>query len=139
MGYTEEPLPPFTPYAPPMLDQPLMEGAIEEHQGPHPIGLVPDLSELLDMPDACLLRHLADLPIGAAQFLATSSHALTTHKHQVRKLHRKLNIGAAAAKCISDHKCVGKRFGSQVDAATSTVDATAATVSANMCCICNRA
>ena len=108
MGYTEEPLPPFTPYAPPMLDQPLMAGAIEEQQGPHPTGLVPDLSEWLAMPDSCLLRSQADLPIGAAQYLATPSHALTTHKHQVRKPHRKLDIAGVAASCISDHKPVGK-------------------------------
>ncbi|KAA6409522.1 MAG: primary ciliary dyskinesia 1-like [Trebouxia sp. A1-2] len=64
MGYTEEPLPPFTPYANPMLDQPFMEGAIEEEAGPHPTGLVPDLSEWLAMPDFCLQRSQHDLPIG---------------------------------------------------------------------------
>ena len=87
-----------------------MEGAIEEHQGPHPTGLVPDLSEWLAMPDSCLLRSQADLPIGAALYLATSFHALTTHKHQVRKLHCKLNTCGTAANCIPDHKPVGKRL-----------------------------
>ena len=64
MGYTEEPLPAFTPYAPQMLDQPFMEGAPEEEPGPHPTGLVPELSEWLTMPDSCLLRSQPDLPIG---------------------------------------------------------------------------
>ncbi|DBA94356.1 TPA: hypothetical protein ACH3X1_001962 [Trebouxia sp. C0004] len=64
MGYTEEPLPPFTPYAPLMLDQPFMEGAFEEEAGPHPTGLAPDLSDWLAMPDFCLQRSQPDLPIG---------------------------------------------------------------------------
>lgn len=64
MGYTEEPLPPYTPYAPQMLDMPLMEGAFEEEAGLHPTGLVPDVSEWLTMPEKCLLRSQPTLPIG---------------------------------------------------------------------------
>lgn len=63
MGYTEEPLPAYTPYAPQMLDMPLMEGPFEEEAGPHPTGLVPDLSDWLTMPDVCLTRRQPNLPI----------------------------------------------------------------------------
>ena len=63
MGYVEEPLPPYTPYAPQMLDMPFMEGPFEEEAGPHPTGLVPDLSEWLTMPETCLIRKQPNLPI----------------------------------------------------------------------------
>lgn len=71
MGYTEEPLPPFTPYTPPMLDQPFMEGAPEEEAGLHPTGLVPDMSDWLAMPEFCLQRSQPDLPIGTIPQLKT--------------------------------------------------------------------
>ena len=64
MGYAEEPLPPYTPYAPQLLDMPLMEGAFEEAAGPHPTGLAPELSDWLTMPETCLLRSQPNLPIG---------------------------------------------------------------------------
>ncbi|KAL3151711.1 hypothetical protein ABBQ38_012692 [Trebouxia sp. C0009 RCD-2024] len=64
MGYTEEPLPAYTPYAPQMLDMPLMEGPFEEEAGPHPTGLVPDMSDWMTMPETCLIRRQPNLPIG---------------------------------------------------------------------------
>ena len=76
MGYTEEPLPPFTPYTPPMLDQPFMEGAFEEEAGPHPTGLVPDLSDWLAMPDFCLQRSQPVLPIGTTTAENSAKFAL---------------------------------------------------------------
>ena len=69
MGYTEEPLPAYTPYAPQMLDMPLMEGPFEEEAGPHPTGLVPDLSDWLSMPETCLMRRQPNLPIGVSRQL----------------------------------------------------------------------
>lgn len=74
MGYTEEPLPPYTPYAPQMLDMPFMEGPFEEEAGPHPTGLVPDLSEWLTMPESCLVRKQPNLPISTSNiYLFTST------------------------------------------------------------------
>ena len=66
MGYIEEPMPPYTPYAPQMLDMPFMEGPFEEEAGPHPTGLVPDLSDWLTMPETCLIRKQPNLPISAS-------------------------------------------------------------------------
>lgn len=64
MGYEEEPFPAFTPYAPPLLDLPLEEGAIEETPWPHATGVEMPVSEWLTMPDSCLLPTHANLPIG---------------------------------------------------------------------------
>ena len=64
MGYEEEQFPAFTPYAPPLLDLPLEEGAAEELPWPHASGLQLPVSEWLAMPDACLLPSQTNLPIG---------------------------------------------------------------------------
>ena len=77
MGYTEEPLPPYTPYAPQMLDVPFMEGPFEEEAGPHPTGLVPDLSEWLTMPETCLVRRQQNLPISMSKHLCSYQRCLT--------------------------------------------------------------
>lgn len=66
MGYEEEAFPAFTPYAPPLLDLPLEEGAAEELPWPHASGVQLPVSEWLAMPDACLLPSQGSLPIGTA-------------------------------------------------------------------------
>ncbi len=57
-----------------------MEGAIEEEAGPHPTGLVPDLSDWLAMPDFCLQRSQPNLPIGTIPQLNTQQ---TLHGIQI--------------------------------------------------------
>nr|ADD85929.2 FAP221 [Chlamydomonas reinhardtii]7SQC_M0 Chain M0, FAP221 [Chlamydomonas reinhardtii]7SQC_M1 Chain M1, FAP221 [Chlamydomonas reinhardtii] len=68
LGYAPEPLPGLTPYLPPLADQPLLEGAVEEVAAAGerlvPSGLVPPLSDYPTMPDACKNMPYITLEIG---------------------------------------------------------------------------
>ncbi|KAG2423826.1 hypothetical protein HXX76_014986 [Chlamydomonas incerta] len=68
LGYSPEPLPGLTPYLPPLADQPLLEGAVEEVAAAGerlvPSGLVPPLSDYPPMPDACKNMPYITLEIG---------------------------------------------------------------------------
>lgn len=66
MGYEEEAFPAFTPYAPPLLDLPLEEGAVEELPWPHATGIELPFSDWLGMPDTCLLPTHLNVPIGTS-------------------------------------------------------------------------
>ena len=66
MGYEEEAFPAFTPYAPPLLDMPLEEGAVEELPWPHATGIELPVSDWLGMPDTCLLPTHSNVPIGTS-------------------------------------------------------------------------
>ncbi|KAG2441252.1 hypothetical protein HYH02_010095 [Chlamydomonas schloesseri] len=68
LGYGAEELPGLTPYLPPLADQPLLEGAVEEVAAAGerlvPSGLVPPLSDYPPMPDACKNMPYITLEIG---------------------------------------------------------------------------
>ncbi|KAJ9510217.1 hypothetical protein QJQ45_015701 [Haematococcus lacustris] len=68
LGYSQEAFPGLTPYAPPLLDQPLMAGAPEELalQGPQPSGGVQSqqIAALPPMPDAMKQAPFTTLDIG---------------------------------------------------------------------------
>jgi hypothetical protein len=68
LGYVPEDLPGLTPYLPPLLEQPLLAGAVEEvaaaGERPVPSGLVPPLSAYPPMPDGCLNMPYVTLEVG---------------------------------------------------------------------------
>lgn len=69
LGYGEEPFPGLTPYAPPLLEQPLEAGALEEGvggDGAAPSGVVPldEVAALPRLPDACRQAPFTTLEIG---------------------------------------------------------------------------
>ncbi|GFR42143.1 hypothetical protein Agub_g2992 [Astrephomene gubernaculifera] len=68
LGYAPEDFPGLTPYLPPLLDQPLLAGAIEEvaaaGEALVPAGLVPSLSEYPPLPDACKNMPYITLEVG---------------------------------------------------------------------------
>ncbi len=63
-GYELESPPAYTSYAPPLRDAPLLRGAPEEELGLQAIGLVPEPQAWPAMPETCLQRQEATLPIG---------------------------------------------------------------------------
>lgn len=68
LGYTAEDIPGLTCYLPPLLDQPLLEGAPEElglgGAALVPSGTVPPLSDYPPLPDACKQMPYITLEIG---------------------------------------------------------------------------
>lgn len=60
----EEDLAAFVWSEPLLLDQPLLQGALEELEALPPLGLVPDPATLPSMPAACLEQPFAKLEIG---------------------------------------------------------------------------
>ncbi len=66
--YVPEDIPGLTPYLPPLLDQPLLEGAPEELGlacgGLVPSGVVPPLSDYPGLPDACKQMPYITLEVG---------------------------------------------------------------------------
>lgn len=69
LGYDVEPFPGLTPYAPPLLEQPLEAGAVEEGvggEGPPPSGVLPveEVAALPGLPDACNQAPFTTLEIG---------------------------------------------------------------------------
>ncbi len=63
LGYEAEAYPGLTPYAPPLMEQPLLAGAHEELPGVAPSGVIQGLDKLPGMPDSCRQMPFVTLEI----------------------------------------------------------------------------
>lgn len=64
LGYEPEPFPGLTPYAPPLLEQPLMAGAAEEEPDSAPSSVIQPLDKLPTLPDSVHQMPYVILEIG---------------------------------------------------------------------------
>lgn len=64
LGYSPEVFPGLTSYAPPLIDQPLLEGAAEEEPSLTPCGVIAAAEACPPMPDSCKQMPFVVMEVG---------------------------------------------------------------------------